>query len=451
MRTSPLKCRFFTAPIRLILSIWPPRWTTLTISRLTSGLFGGTLDGTASLTHGTMPTGGLTLSIKNADMREVAISTSGAAQVTGTLNYKTSLNTAGRSEFDLISGLQGSGSISVSDGTIEGLDLPAVSDQLKQLDRSVDFLLLAQRAIQGGTTPFDSLTATYKIINGVLQSEDISLKSRSAEARGTAVVNLPPQEMDVRTQSWLSEHPNSPPIGLRLTGPLDNPRQILDVNKLQNYVLQRVIERGILRQFNKKKGSNGESVTKTVPEAAPSEPVEKLDPRKALRDALKELLTTDMCWQTDRTKTRSALERLPLREASTSDTSPFIESPLAAAICLSASQKASSSDTDVTCPKTVTVRLRMRDEFRRSETVIRRAGRNGRQVRYAVSRGTGRSRNRKAIVTPFTSVRASRAKWLDYRRRKQFSAPLMRPAPPPVPARPRGGSSTTASKVPVPC
>ena len=165
-----------------------------------------------------------------------------------------------------------------------------MSDQLKQLDRSVDFLLLAQRAMQGGTTPFDSLTASYKIINGVLQSEDISLKSKSAEGRGTAVVNLPPQEMDVRTQSWLSEHPNSPPIGLRLTGPLDNPRQILDVNKMQSYVLQRVIERGILRQFNKKTGDNGESATKRVPEAAPSDPVEQLDPRKALRGVLKGLL-----------------------------------------------------------------------------------------------------------------------------------------------------------------
>ncbi|WP_193173428.1 AsmA family protein [Nisaea nitritireducens] len=262
----------------------------LTISRLTSGLFGGTLDGTASLKHGTTPTGGLTLSVKNADVREAAISASGAAQVTGTLNYETSLNTAGRSEYALVSGLQGNGSIKVNDGTVEGFDLPAVSNQLKQLDRSVDFLVLAQRAMQGGTTPFESLTATYKITNGVLQSEDISLKSTTAEGRGTAVVNLPPQEMDVRTQFWLSEHPNSPPIGLRLTGPLDNPRQILDANKLQAYVLQRVIERGILRQFNKGTSSGSDGTTTTTPDSAPSQPVEKVDPQKALRGVLKGLL-----------------------------------------------------------------------------------------------------------------------------------------------------------------
>lgn len=264
----------------------------LTISRLTSGLFGGTLDGTASLKHAATPTGGLTLSVKNADVREAAISASGAAQVTGTLNYETSLETAGRSEYALVSGLQGSGSITVSDGTVEGFDLPAVSEQLKQLDRSVDFLVLAQRAMQGGTTPFESLAATYKITNGVLQSEDISLKSTTAEGRGTAVINLPPQEMDVRTRFWLSEHPNSPPIGLRLTGPLDNPRQILDANKLQAYVLQRVIERGILRQFNKGTSSDSSSdgTATPTPDSAPSQPVEKVDPRKALRGVLKGLL-----------------------------------------------------------------------------------------------------------------------------------------------------------------
>ena len=211
--------------------------------------------------------------------------------MTGTLDYETTLSTAGRSEYALVSGLQGAGSIAVKDGTVEGFDLPAVSAQLKQLDRSVDFLVLAQRAMQGGTTPFDSLTGSYKITNGVLQSEDIALKSSTAEGRGTAVVNLPPQEMDVRTQFWLSEHPNSPPIGLRLTGPLDNPRQILDANKLQAYVLQRVIERGILRQFNKGSEPAGSSTEgTTAPDAAPAQPAEKIDPRKALRGVLKGLL-----------------------------------------------------------------------------------------------------------------------------------------------------------------
>ena len=55
-------------------------------------------------------------------------------------------------------------------------------------------------------------------------------------------------------------------------------------------MLQRVIERGILRQFNKGSDSSGSSDSTTTPDAAPTEPVEKIDPRKALRGVLKGLL-----------------------------------------------------------------------------------------------------------------------------------------------------------------
>ena len=55
-------------------------------------------------------------------------------------------------------------------------------------------------------------------------------------------------------------------------------------------MLQRVIERGILRQFNKGSDSSGSSDSTTTPDAAPTEPVEKVDPRKALRGLLKGLL-----------------------------------------------------------------------------------------------------------------------------------------------------------------
>lgn len=262
----------------------------LSVTRLSSGLFGGTLDGTARLTHGTTPAAAMTLKIAKADVRQAALSAADAAQVTGTLDYETNLQTSGRSEFALVSGLQGSGRIAVSNGTIEGFDLPAVSDQLKQLDRSVDFLVLAQKAMRGGTTPFDSLTASYGVTDGVLRSDDIALKSGSAEGRGTAVVNLPPQEMDVNSQFWLSEHPNSPPIGLRLVGPLNNPRQVLDANKMQAFVLQRIVERGILRQFNKNQTSGSEGTTTTTPEAAPTQPVDRLTPEKALEGVLRGLL-----------------------------------------------------------------------------------------------------------------------------------------------------------------
>lgn len=267
---------------------------TLSLAKFDSGLFGGTISGTGEVKHGEATSAALALTVKNADVRQAAMSAAGMGDVTGRLDYETQLRTQGRSEFDLVSKLQGTGKLLVRDGTVEGFDLPAVSKQLDQLDRSADFLVLAQRAMQGGKTPFQSLSATYTVTDGVLRSEDIALKATAAEGKGTAVVNLPPQELDAQLRFWLTEHPNSPPIGVRMVGPLDNPRQVLDMEKMQAYVLQRLVERGLLRQLNKGKTETPAAGTATpqAPSAAPTQPVESqpVKPEDAVKGILKGLL-----------------------------------------------------------------------------------------------------------------------------------------------------------------
>jgi uncharacterized protein involved in outer membrane biogenesis len=171
--------------------------------------------------------------------------------VSGILTYDTDLKTQGSSEYELVSALAGNGSFSVRDGVVKGFDLKAFSDQLKALDRAPDFVQLAQRALSGGQTAFSSLTGSYTVTKGVLRSNDIKLQAEAAAGSATAVVELPPQQMDVRSSFRLSEHPNSPPVGVRLVGPLDNPRRIFEIEEMQAYVIQRLVERGVLRNFDK--------------------------------------------------------------------------------------------------------------------------------------------------------------------------------------------------------
>ena len=244
----------------------------LTVHRLVGGLFGGRIDGAGRLVSTDTPTMEMSLKVEKADVRQAAVATANTGQVSGVLDYETALSSRGHSAFDLISALRGDGRFVVRDGAVEGIDLPAVSEQLKKLDRAVDFLVLAQRAMNGGTTPFESLTGSYVITDGVLRSDDVTLTSSVAAGRTSAVINLPPQEMDVQSRFWLAEHANSPPIGVRQVGPLSNPRTVLDVEKMQAYVLQRVVQRGILRQFGDVK----------KPDAAPLTPVQKEDPVPAL-------------------------------------------------------------------------------------------------------------------------------------------------------------------------
>lgn len=247
----------------------------LDVSKLAGGMFGGTFDLTAQLADRQVPTAALVVKVRDADVRKAAQSAADTDSVSGILTYDTDLKTRGASEFELVSALSGNGSFTVRDGVVKGFDLKAFSDRLKELDRAPDFIQLAQKALSGGQTGFSSLTGTYAVTKGVLRSNDIKLQADAATGDATAVVDLPPQQMEVNTTFRLSEHPGAPPVGVRLVGPIDNPRRILQIEELQDYVIKRMVERGVLKQIDKNgkvqdllKGLGGG----TAPDAAPASP-----------------------------------------------------------------------------------------------------------------------------------------------------------------------------------
>lgn len=210
----------------------------LNVSKLAGGMFGGTFDMTAALADRATPEAALTIKVREADVRQAAKTAAETDAVSGILTYDTDLKAKGGSEYELVSNLNGTGSFQVRDGTVQGFDLKAFSDRLKELNGATDFLDLSQRALSDGETKFRSLSGTYVVTQGVLRSNDIALDADAAAGKATAVIDLPPRQMDVNALARLSDHPNAPPIGVRLVGPFDNPRQILDVDEMQRYVVQ---------------------------------------------------------------------------------------------------------------------------------------------------------------------------------------------------------------------
>jgi uncharacterized protein involved in outer membrane biogenesis len=260
----------------------------LTLQRFGGGIFGGKIAAAGRLVAVDTPAMEISLKVEQADIRQAAQAAASADRVRGVFDYEAALSTRGFSEFEMVSSLQGTGKVTVRDGVVEGIDLEAVSEQLKKLDGALDFLVLAQKAMNGGSSPIDRLSGTYTITDGILRSDDIILRSRTASGKARAVINLPSQEVDVQSRFWLSEHLNSPPIGVRHVGPLTNPRMVLDIEKLQAYVLQRVVQRGILRQFGGAKIPDAELTVPVETNKLPA--LDKIKPREALQSILKGLM-----------------------------------------------------------------------------------------------------------------------------------------------------------------
>ncbi|NQW08996.1 MAG: AsmA family protein [Alphaproteobacteria bacterium] len=222
----------------------------LTLSKLAGGMFGGTFEMTGHVADRPTPTAALVVKVRDADVRQAAQTAADTGKVRGIMTYDTDLQTRGDSELAMVSNLGGAGSFNVRDGAVEGFNLRMFSDQLKQLNDASAFLQLAERSLGGGETTFRSLAGSYTVTKGVLRSNDIKLDADAGAGDATAVVDLPPRQMDVNAKFRLSEHPNAPPVGIRITGSIDNPRQIFDINDMQAYVLQQVGTR-TLKQLDK--------------------------------------------------------------------------------------------------------------------------------------------------------------------------------------------------------
>jgi len=108
------------------------------------------------------------------------------------------------------------------------------------LNEIPDYLALLQTTLNGGETRFTSLGGTFRINDGVMTSTDLGGDLEGARLSGQTIIDLPRWLMDLESEVRLTEHPQAPPLGLRLQGPLDAPRRDVKSQMLERYLTQRV-------------------------------------------------------------------------------------------------------------------------------------------------------------------------------------------------------------------
>ena len=101
---------------------------------------------------------------------------------------------AGRSQRDMVSALNGNGSVKFTDGKIKGINLA-------QLARTV-FSAAASGWQSGGTqdTDFSEMGGSFTITNGVLKNDDLRLLSPLIRVTGAGTVNMPPKTLNYRVE-----------------------------------------------------------------------------------------------------------------------------------------------------------------------------------------------------------------------------------------------------------
>ncbi len=177
-------------------------------------------------------------------------------------DLQISVLAVGQSMDALLNSMDGEGRFSFGAGEILGLDIVGA---LKQLD------IGALRS--GSSTIFDSVSGTFRIVDGVVINDDLSFLAPLLTARGTGSIGLGGQTLDYRLVPRLLQGDGGGiEVPLLITGTWDQPKFRLDLQGLvedrAEQELQKVgdrLEREVQDEVNRELGlTEGQSVEDAV-------------------------------------------------------------------------------------------------------------------------------------------------------------------------------------------
>ena len=153
----------------------------------------------------------------------------GYERLIGTGDLRLKFLGVGNSVDAIMQGLEGSGSLALSNGELRGLD---IAGMLRSFDTSY--------VGEGQKTIFDSVAGTFTIAGGVLRNDDLAFKSPYITAKGSGDVGLGARNLDYRIAATaLADDTGAGGLTapLMITGPWAKPRFALDLEALANQQL----------------------------------------------------------------------------------------------------------------------------------------------------------------------------------------------------------------------
>ncbi len=223
---------------------------TAVLETLTGRLWGGDFAASGRLSDRGNPGLSGRVSLSGADAGAVGLGMGDFKITQGRIEADARFATAGRSTWDMAARLAGDGRMAVRDGSISGVDLPAVQRRLNDIQSLGNVAALLQTGLAGGSTRFTALTGTVQARDGIAVTRDLRLDAQGGSAAVESSVDLPRWSTRTSVALRIGES-GAPPLVVRLDGPIGNPRKVVDLNAIQRYL----VEKGLGRAL--KKGDDG--------------------------------------------------------------------------------------------------------------------------------------------------------------------------------------------------
>ena len=203
----------------------------LTLAPANASLYGGSATGRITIDdHAAIRGVRIAESLAGVDVARLLQDFAKTRRLSGRGNLSATLTARGRGTNAMLRSLSGHVAANVTGGAIEGIDLWS--------DVNHAIALWSHQTVStnsgSGRTPFDALSASADLVDGIATTKDLTISSRNLRVTGVGTTNLPTRAIDYRLQVRLLSSPTaSAPaladIPVAVTGTLTAPKVSPDI------------------------------------------------------------------------------------------------------------------------------------------------------------------------------------------------------------------------------
>ena len=194
----------------------------LSISDLQSNYNEGSVNGTLKFKYADKPMLSGDLHIINQSIHDMEWQSNIYGVDSGTAEINIDMNTSALSPKDILDNFSGTVSVNIDAPVIKGINLAAISEDLKNRKKSEGFASILQKNLQEGETAFNKFSGQLTFKEGEWMVDRAWLKSDAASIDISGTGNLKNWTMDELFTVQLSEPQNINPFDFSLKGSLSN-------------------------------------------------------------------------------------------------------------------------------------------------------------------------------------------------------------------------------------
>jgi AsmA protein len=164
---------------------------------------------------------------------------------TGTGNIDLKLTTQGLDADQIKKTLNGTASIALHDGRIEGVDLAKLIEQARALTGTARGEPVAAKTTASDATVFKSLTANLRVTNGVAQNDDLALDGPNLRATGRGTADLVRESLDYRLKVTVAggAEQRGTTVPVNITGSFTKPAYHVDFGEMLKQETRKQLEK----------------------------------------------------------------------------------------------------------------------------------------------------------------------------------------------------------------